>query len=43
MLFASVVPGSERTYRFYERYFFPLDLERRDGELPYVTWLGATP
>lgn len=42
LLFASVVPGCDRTQRFYERYFVRLPLERKDGELPHVAWLGAT-
>ena len=36
----SVVPGSERASRFYEKYFKPLPFERKDGEQPYVAWLG---
>ena len=40
ILFASVIPGCERTRRFYERYFVRLSFERADGELPYVTWLA---
>ena len=41
LLFASVVPGCERAQRFYERYFDRIPLERKDGEHPYVAWLGA--
>ena len=41
LLLASVVPGCARAQRFYERYFVRLPLERRDGEMPYVVWLGA--
>lgn len=40
ILFASVVAGSERTRRFYDKYFVPLPFERRDGEAPYAAWLG---
>ena len=41
ILFASVVPGSERTYRFYDKYFVRLPFERSDGESPYAAWLDA--
>jgi len=40
LLFASVVPGCDRTRRFYDSHFAPLPFERHDGEVPYVAWLG---
>lgn len=42
LLFASVVSGSPRANRFYEKYFRPLPFAREDGEQPYVAWLGDT-
>jgi len=39
-LYASVVPGSVRVRTFYDKHFRPLAFERRDGEWPYVAWLG---
>ena len=37
----TVEADNPRAQRFYERYFVRLPLERRDGEMPYVVWLGA--
>lgn len=43
ILFASVVPGSERARTFYDKYFTKLGFERRDGEWPYAAWLAGIP
>ena len=40
LLYASLVPGSERAQRFYGRYFKRLPFENKSGEIPFAVFLG---
>ena len=40
-LYASLVPGSDRALRFYDKFFTRLPFESASGEIPFASWLNV--